>query len=147
MQASRVRSRTGSRTRLCLRKNLFWRYPRPIRNRPCRCEAARKNLTRSCGAAEDVREVLKISLRSLRPLRLKTLADFVRDPENFWASSLGNDRTLDKAAPMGDALPDASVPLRSTLAPTPHSSLLIPNSIHLLSFLLTIFFQNDTLSA
>ncbi len=37
-KASRVRSRTGSRTRLCLRKGLFWRYPRPIRNRPCRCE-------------------------------------------------------------------------------------------------------------
>ena len=44
------------------------------------CEAARKNLTRSCGGAEDVhkrkthalvRKVLKISLCSLRSLRLK----------------------------------------------------------------------------
>ena len=34
---------------------------------------AQENLTRSCGAAEDVREVLKISLRPLRSLRLKIL--------------------------------------------------------------------------
>ena len=33
----------------------------------------KKSLTRRCGAAEDVREVLKIPLRSLRSLRLKIL--------------------------------------------------------------------------
>ena len=45
---------------------------------------ARANLTRRCGAAEDVREVLKISLRTLR---LIILADFVRDPEAFLTAS------------------------------------------------------------
>ncbi|MBR5162318.1 MAG: hypothetical protein IKW80_11870, partial [Thermoguttaceae bacterium] len=37
------------------------------------CVSSRKRLTRSRGDAEKVREGLKISLRSLRPLRLKIL--------------------------------------------------------------------------
>ena len=45
-----------------------------------------ENLTRRCGAAENVREVLKISLRSLR---LKnSSADFIRDPEEFSTANL-----------------------------------------------------------
>ena len=71
-----VRSRTGSRTRLCLRKSLFWRYPRPIRNRPCRCVNARK-ISRE---VRKVRKVLKISLRSLRSLRLKILVRKTKRP-------------------------------------------------------------------
>ena len=47
---------------------------------------------------------------------LRTLADFVRDPRKGIGFDNGNSGTLDKAAPMGAALPDASAPLRSTLA-------------------------------
>lgn len=49
IRLARVRSRTGKRIRFCLRKSLFRRSPRPIRNRPCRREqgaAHRRQLTK-----------------------------------------------------------------------------------------------------
>ena len=47
------------------------------------CVSPRENLTRRCGGAEEVREGLKISLRTSRTLREVSSADFVRDPEGF----------------------------------------------------------------
>ena len=52
---------------------------------------ARANLTRRCGGAEDVREVLKISLRPLRSLRLKYLWRPRQTPSRgrFWLTQYG----------------------------------------------------------
>lgn len=56
-------------------------------------------------------------------------------------------KTMDKAAPKGAALPDASAPLRSPLAPTPHPQLLTakPLILHILNFPLPplVFYFSD----
>ena len=53
------------------------------------CVSPRANLTRRCGAAEDVSEVLKILCALCVLCGLTSLADFVRDPERFSAAAEG----------------------------------------------------------